>query len=80
MPIQSQQYDPFLDELIWGGENIAIAANVKDKKGKPNVKKTFRLLNAGILPARKVQKDPTQTRGGRYVTTRRALLGVATPE
>jgi hypothetical protein len=65
----SQPYDPILDELLWGARAIAVAANIKNEAGELNVKKAFRLLSAGIIPANK--------RGGRYVSTRRRILGVA---
>jgi hypothetical protein len=65
-------YDPALDELLWGARAIAIAANIKDADGEPNVKKAFRLLSGGVLPAVK--------RGRRYVSTRRQLLGIASSQ
>jgi hypothetical protein len=66
------QFDPFLDELIWHARAIGEAANIRKPDGTVNEKKANRLIVDGVLPAMK--------RGGRWVSTRRQLLRIATPQ
>jgi hypothetical protein len=67
--MSATSFDPVLDELIWGARAIAKAANILKDDGSVNDKKANRLIVNGALSAHK--------RGGRWVSTRRQILGAA---
>jgi hypothetical protein len=54
-----------LDANIWGAAAIAVAANVVDEQGQPDMDKAYYLLKRKLLPASKVGKV--------YVSTLRRL-------
>ena len=54
-----------LDRPIWGAAAIAVAANLLKEDGKPDLRKTYYLLEAGELPATKISDG--------WVTTPRRL-------
>ena len=54
------------DNIIWGAERIGREANIIDEKtGEVELAKTFRLLEAGRLPAKK--------NGRLWVSTKEAI-------
>ena len=57
------------DRPIWGAKNIAIAAGLVDKRGKPRVRAAFHLLKTKKLPAEKIGKS--------YVSSQRRLESIA---
>jgi hypothetical protein len=61
--------DDLLDLPCWGARDIAVAANLVDKRGKPRVRAAYHLLEKGLLPADKV--------GRTYVSTPRRLRSIA---
>jgi hypothetical protein len=65
--VSSDKIDP--DAPIWGARAIALAANVVDEDGKPDMSRVFYLLQKKLLPASKV--------GGTWASTQRRLRSVA---
>jgi hypothetical protein len=61
--------DDHLDLPVWGARDIAVAANLVDKRGKPRVRAAYHLLEKKLLPADKVGKS--------YVSTARRLRSIA---
>lgn len=53
------------DAPLWGAKAIAIAANVVDARGEPDMRRIFYLLEQGHVPATKA--------GRAWVTTKRRL-------
>jgi hypothetical protein len=43
-----------MPNILWGAGAIAVAANIVDTDGKPDLRKTFYLLEQGLLPGKKV--------------------------
>jgi hypothetical protein len=70
MPIRTDV--DVLDRPVWGARQIALAAGLVDEKGKPKLRKTYHLLEQGLLPASKV--------GRSFVSTPRRLRSVANGE
>jgi hypothetical protein len=68
--MSATKIDP--DANIWGAEAIAIAANVVDENGKPDLNAAYYLLKRKLLPANKV--------GKKYVSTLRRLRAVGSGE
>lgn len=60
------EFDPVLDAPIRGVANIAKAANIRNKKGKPDIRAAYYGLEAGHYDASK--------RGKQWETTLRRLL------
>ena len=63
---------PDIDAPIYGAKAIAVAANVLDEDGEPDIRRAQYLLSQGYLPASKV--------GRVYVSTVRRLRSVASGE
>jgi hypothetical protein len=61
-----------LDRPLWGGRAIATAAGVLDENGQPDVKRAYKMLQRGALPASKV--------GKLYTSTIRRLRAIASGE
>jgi hypothetical protein len=57
-----------LDLPLWGAEAIGREANVLDSAGNVDLRKTFYLLENGLLPASKI--------GKRWATTKRRIRSV----
>jgi hypothetical protein len=57
--MHSKQFDALTP--IWGARDIALAAGIVDKKGKPRVRAAYHLLETGRLPATKVGKTWVST-------------------
>jgi hypothetical protein len=55
----SLKFDP--DTPVWGARDIALAAGITDKRGKPRVRAAYHLLETGRLPADKVGKTWVST-------------------
>jgi hypothetical protein len=66
----SPKRDP--DALVWGAREIAIAAGLVDKRGRPRTRAAFHLLKKKLLPADKIGKS--------YVSTPRRLRSIANGE
>jgi len=49
------------DALIWGAEKIAVAANLVDERGKPDMNRAYYLLQRKLLPASKAGKTWVST-------------------
>jgi hypothetical protein len=54
--------DENLDATLWGADLIGLAANVVDEKGAVDVRRTYYLLEKGLLPGTKVGRIWTSTR------------------
>ena len=61
-----------LDALIWGAEKIAVAANLVDQRGEPDLNRAYYLLKHKLLPASKAGKT--------YVSTLRRLRALGSGE
>ena len=61
-----------LDAPLRGAAAIAVAANVVDKNGKPDIPATYYKLEKGHLPASK--------EGGTWISTKRRLRSIASGE
>jgi len=57
------------DRLLWGGRAIGAAAEIFKADGTVNAAKTFRLLRAKLIKAKRV--------GRQYVSTRRQVRSIA---
>jgi hypothetical protein len=57
-----------LDKPLWGAEPIGLEANILDDDGNVDIRKTYYLLEKGLLPGTKV--------GRQWVSTRRRLRRV----
>ena len=53
------------DNILWGAKRIGGFANIRDEHGNVEVPKTFRLLELGLLPGKKI--------GNRWVSTKEAI-------
>lgn len=63
------------DTPVWGAAAIAREA------GLANVRQAFYLLEQGVIPAKKIKgKKSEGNRGGRWVSTRRAIRRALVPE
>jgi hypothetical protein len=58
-----------IDGLIWGAREIARAAGLVDRHGKPRTRAAYHLLEKKLLPATKV--------GRTFVSTKRRLRAIA---
>jgi hypothetical protein len=68
--MSSHKFDP--DQLVWGARNIALAAGLTDKHGRPRTRAAYHLLEKKLLPADKV--------GRTFVSTPRRLRSIASGE
>jgi len=68
--MSSRKFDP--DQLVWGARNIALAAGLVDKRGKPRTRAAYHLLENKRLPADKIGKT--------HVSTPRRLRSIANGE
>ena len=50
------------DNILWGAEQIGREANIVDENGNVHLPKTFRLLEQGRLPGKKVGRLWTSTK------------------
>jgi hypothetical protein len=54
-----------MSDIVWGARQIALEANIVDENGNVELPKTFRLLELGLLPGKKI--------GNRWVSSREAI-------
>jgi hypothetical protein len=54
-----------MSDIIWGAAKIGLEANILDEHGNVELPKTFRLLELGLLPGKKI--------GNRWVSSREAI-------
>jgi hypothetical protein len=69
---QSSTRDDDALDLIWGAEDIAAYLNIKDRRGRPNTRKAYHLLENKQIPATKI--------GAIWVVSKRKLRGRALGE
>jgi hypothetical protein len=50
------------DNILWGAAQIGREANILDEDGNVHLPKTFRLLELGLLPGKKVGRLWTSTK------------------
>ena len=50
------------DNILWGAKQIGLEANVLDEHGNVHLPKTFRLLEQGRLPGKKIGRLWTSTK------------------
>jgi hypothetical protein len=53
--------DEHLDRPLWGAEAIGREANLVDDDGEVHIRKTFYLLEKGLLPGTKIGRQWTST-------------------